>query len=68
LIESVRWSGEQAQASPALTPLRAADHAQTVEDFVNKHFAAEPALLPGLLERARRLIEEVQDAPAKNQA
>lgn len=66
LVEGVRWSGERAQASPTLTPLHAADYAQTVEDFINERFAAEPALLPGLLERARRLIQEVQDAPAKN--
>lgn len=66
LVDGVRWSGEHSQAGGTFAPLDARDYGQTVEDYVNERFAGEPDLLPGLLARARQLIQEVYDAPTKD--
>ncbi len=66
LIDGVRWSGEHSPQGGAFAPLDARDYGQTVEDYLNERFAGQPDLLPGLLTRARQLIQEVQDAPTKD--
>lgn len=66
LVDGVRWSGEHAPSGGVFAPLDARDYGQTVEDYLNERFAAEPDLLHELLKRARQLIQEVHDAPTKD--
>jgi DNA repair protein SbcD/Mre11 len=66
LVDGVRWSGDHSPQAGVFTPPNARDYGQTVEDYLNERFAGQPDLLPGLLTRARQLIQEVYDAPTKD--
>lgn len=66
LVEGVKWLGEHTQLHVTTAPLDAKNYGQTVEDYLNEHYADDPELLRELLLRARQLIQEANNALTTN--